>query len=493
MSRACLWSLALVALGCQQAQFVEEESRARPPGANEGPAEGQAAPPVTVAPWEHEIPLTGEGRLEGQPVSQTPIRSANGVETRQQALTTNEATVMSATGVRMAGSATSAFVGSDGTWQTMIFGNTLSNVGSLPNGWHYGCIRNSTTQCNINLGINGLGSDLSTIIGGGFAYASRLTSTGGLIVMRTDNACNGSCGASWATCSGSVPADFPTAVSANASQFRFVFSDLTSGSNNWVSMGVLNWCSSFGWTGLTACNLGSDIRRNAHAVLGANGIVHVVYANRTKNRVEYTQFNTNTNTWNCAVKEIHDIIPPPNNCSGGQANRPILPILGNTATTKLEYIFAPRIARDATTGTLVVTWDSYDSTQGAVRSRAFRSTDGGVNWGWTLLTLQETFHSAVAVGPAHRFEIGNTYHFGLGNTGGQVSWKSTDAGASWSGTAISSSRVLAPVMGPTASRPCHWGDYEAVSWHAGNNAFFHTWPDTNQGPEAVIRGRFINQ
>jgi hypothetical protein len=440
-------------------------------------------------------PSTGAAATAAVPVSgSAPNRVAAGaIEARQQALTTNEATVLSASGMRFSETASAALLGSDGTWQTVVFGNQMNATGSVGTPWQYGCIRGSTTQCNNSVSLASLGSDPSALVGGGFVYGSRLQTGGGMSFIRTSNACNSSCAAgSWGNCSANFGADFPHAVTADASTYRFVFNDFAA-LPNVVTLGTLSWCTSVGWHGLVGCNLGSDSRRNAHAVLGGNGVIHVVYANQTLNRVEYTQYNLNTSSWNCSPVVIGDINQPSGTCPG--SSRRVLPSLGNNATTKLEYSYAPRIARDPASGILVATWDSFDSSINRVRSRAFQSTNGGASWNWTLLTSDETFHSVVAAGSvAHRFEIGQTYNFaGTGTQGAQVSWQSTNGGGSWSGVGISSSRNLAPAMGSGASRPCHWGDYEGLSFHAGNSAFFHTWIDTNQGPEAVIRGRFINQ
>jgi hypothetical protein len=467
MSKSFAWAAAMGPLlmsgACQQPLPNAEET---PQGqvassATEGPP--SAAPD---RPGAHHLSLPGAQAVQARPLEPRQAESA-AVELRQQALTTSEATLLGSTGIRMSESASAAVQGADGVWQTAVFANTLTATGPTPTGLTYGCVRGSATHCPS-------------------------MTLGGIQWIRTNQPCDANCGASWQTCSAGMPADFPMAVSADASTFRFVFNNTAAG-NNWVSMGVLSWCSNVSWFDLTACGLGSDIRRNAHGVMGGNGTIHVTWANRTTNKVEYMQFNSNNNSWSCnTFKVIHDIIKPNNNCPMGQSGRPVMPILGN-GTTKLEFSYAPRIARDATTGALVVTWDSYDSSQGAVRARAFRSADSGVTWDWRLLSLQETGHSVVASGSPHIFEIGNTYNFGLGNTGGQVSWRSTDAGVNWSGTAVSSSRALAPVLGSTSSRPCHWGDYEGLSFHSSNNAFLHSWVDSNQGADPVIRGRFISQ
>ena len=169
----------------------------------------------------------------------------------------------------------------------------------------------------------------------------------------------------------------------------------------------------------------------------------------------------------------------------------MLPALGNG---HLEYEYAPRIARDPSTGVLLVTWDTFNAGVGGHGARAWRSTNNGVNWNLVLSTSDDTAHTTVAFSP-DGFELGLTYIdvFTPSNNGAQVSWRSPAAsdGSSWdSGYFISSFRSFTPIN--IGSRPCFWGDYDGLSYNPPSFAFMHSWYDSTQGPRSVIRGRFAD-
>jgi len=465
-----------------------------PAKAAEAPEARSPDPSCKDPTCEQHLVLGGEVKMSSAGHGRAAVRSpvvSGGVEGIQQALSTSEATIQATPGFAMAESASAAMVGSDGTWQTSVFSNVMTGAGEAAQ-VDYGCIRGSTTICDHDWPFGGAGSDPSMVVGGGFTYSIRLFSSGassGTLWLRSSNPCPASCAtATWGNCSAAMPADWTQVAKADATNVWTVYNDFSTNGdfNNAITMSKLAWCSNVSWFKLSSqcTSINVKNRRNPHGAVGGNGLIHVVYANLSDSTVEYTNFDTNTNLWKCTPVVLGTLAAPPGACSGGSAK--VFPTIGNA---NLEFTAAPRIARDSVSGALVATWDSYDSSVNKVRSRAFRSLDGGVTWSWTFLTPGETAHSSIAVGTAHRFEIGQTYETG-NHQAAQVRYKSTDDGGSWAGVFLSASRALAPVIPTYAPRPCHWGDYDGVTYHSGNDAFYHTWVDTNQGSVSVVRGLF---
>jgi hypothetical protein len=477
--------------GCQEnaADPVATPSSGIAPAAPEtapAPPTGELAaspgPDLLAVPAGESLPAAGATELAG------------GLEARRSAITTSEVTINSASDAWMAESASAVMTGPDGTPQTVVASNVIGSSGGELARADFGCIRGSSAQCQYSLNIGGAGSDPSLVVGGdGFMYEQRLASGGGLW-LRNNNPCPSGCtsgGLAWSTCSSGFSIDWSMAAFADSSGHVWgVHNDFTDDIFDAIAVNRLTWCSSVSWWSRAAqCHTqgGSKNKRDPHAALGGNNILHVVYANVTDQVVEHTTFNMSTMTWSCTNDVIGSIVLP-STPSCGASTTHVMPAIGNS---NLEYDFAPRIARDPVSGFMVVTWDSFDSSVNKVRGRAFMSSNGGSAWTWTLLTGDETGKSAVAAGSGSSFEIGETYKDFVtpSNKVAQVRWLSTDGGAHWAGSVISSFRTISPVN--VSARPCFWGDYDPISFHSANSAFFHSWYDSSLGPRSVVRGRFF--
>ena len=496
-----LGCLAALALGCdERSASPADQPKSPPPPADVELASLAATqmprptPPGCQDPTcAHSLKLNGPIPLQVTPRGgvQPVTTSAHGdVFVAQQALTTNEATINATAGFKMAESASAAMQGSDGTWQTAVFSNVMTNAGSQPR-IDYGCVRNSSTLCDFDIGFSGVGSDPSAVAGGSYMYHTRLWGTSpGQAWLRSTNPCpNNYASPSWEGCLAGNPADWTQAVKADNSSVWTVYNDFVTGGDgfNGVTINKLNFCSNVTWWKFSQqCGKVNVNRRNPHGAVGGNGIIHVVWANVSGGQIEYTQFNTNTGLWNCTPTNVAPFAQPPQSCNSDGNNR----IFTKLGSLNLEATPAPRIARDPSSGTLVVAWDSYDAGVQKTRGRAFRSTNGGSSWDPGFITAEETAHTTVTVGPGARFEIGDTYN-STENKGAQVSWRSTDGGSVWGGFYISGDRTLAPATPTHPTRPCHWGDYDGVTYNPNQDAYYHSWVDTNIGTDSVIRGRFI--